>query len=429
MDLQGNRMIRLCLFDLDQTLVDTEDMKELREAGKHRDDAAYAAEVGAAFRSRQRNIIDEVTLLRLRSEFSELKLGIFTRSPRRYVDVVLTKAYSQTNWDVVIAYEDVRRCKPNGEGIHNAMIALDMNDTNQLPYVLLVGDGDVDIKAAYNAGCRVALFKKGWPRSYQKTHWRSLSLLPDVILGDQEELRTCLEDPLPGLPCLERLLDAGMPATAKPRFDEIGKFFPGENARHVVHVAGRYFTFCEALKYRRDWHRLSQAIQDNKDAVIFPSEWIETIRSFIAFHYLILTSVLPFSGTGPELVITVIPARPDRSHRLAHLLAQLQASYGTNPRLNHLRLTFNPNVLGYRPGVQSQSHDHLKQEARFANVRDHLYVANPAEVQGKRFLVIDDVTTTGSTLLYAKKYLTDAGASSVDCFSLAQTVSDPLKYQ
>ncbi|AOY63297.1 HAD hydrolase-like protein [Xanthomonas citri pv. glycines] len=422
-------MIRLCIFDLDQTLVDTEDMKELREAGKNRTDAAYAGEVLAAFRSRARHLIDEMTLRMLLLTIPGLKLGVFTRSPRRYVDVVLAEAYASINWDIVIAYEDVQRYKPDGEGVHRSMIAVGMNDTDQLPYVLLVGDGDVDIKAAYNAGCRVALFKKGWPHSHQKTHWRSLSLLPDVVVGDQKEVQTCLQDPLPGLPYLERLLEAGMPATVKPRFDEIAKFFPGEKARHVVHAAGRYFTSCEALKYRREWHHLSQSIQNNKDAVIFPSEWIETIRSFIAFHYLILTSVLPFSGTGPELVITVIPARPDRPHRLAHLLAQLQASYGTNPRLNRLRLTFNPNVLGYRPGVQSQSHDHLKQEARFANVRDHLYVANPSEVQGKRFLVIDDVTTTGSTLLYAKKYLTDAGASSVDCFSLAQTVSDPLKYQ
>ena len=55
-------MIRLCLFDLDQTLIDTSDLQELREAGRHRADLAYPQEVSAAFFSRERYIIDDFTL-------------------------------------------------------------------------------------------------------------------------------------------------------------------------------------------------------------------------------------------------------------------------------------------------------------------------------------------------------------------------------
>ncbi|PPT97633.1 hypothetical protein XaraCFBP7407_06065 [Xanthomonas arboricola pv. arracaciae] len=422
-------MIRLCLFDLDQTLVDTDDMKELREAGKNRDDPGYMNEVRAAFGSRKRHIIDELTLLAMRSGFPGLKLGVFTRSPRRYVGAVLAQAYPQIDWDIVIAYEDVARTKPNGEGIHEAMKALGMGNTGYFPHVLLVGDGEPDIRAAYNAGCRVVLFKKGWPHSYQSTHWRSLASMPDVVVDDQEEILTRIQDPLSGLPYLERLLDAQAPAPGIPRFDKINKFFPGDKKPHPMHTAGRYFTHCDALKYRRDWHRLTQSIQDYKDATKFPQEWIETIRRYISFHHAMLAALPAFAAKAPELVIAAIPARPERPHRLGSLIIQLEASYGEDPSYKRLRLAFDPNVLAYRPGVQSQSHNHLGQEARFANVRDHLYVANPPSVRGKRFLVIDDVATTGSTLLYAKKYLTDAGASSVDCFSLAQTVSDPLKYQ
>ena len=417
-------MIKLCLFDLDQTLVDTDDMKELREAGVQRDDAAYADEVRAAFGSRERSLIDEATLIALQVNIQGLKLGIFTRSPRRYVDAVLAEAYMFTDWDVVIAYEDVKHCKPNGQGIHRAMTAVGMGNVGELPNVLMVGDSDVDIRAAYHAGCRVALFKKGWPRAYAPTHWRSLGLLPDLVLDDQEELLARASDPLRGLPDLERLLDADLPAPGSPRFDEISKFFPNDRTRHIVHTAGRYFALYESLNHRRGWHVLSQSIQDNKEAIAFPQVWIETIRRFIAFHYRFLTAMPIFGGNGPEVVITAIPARPGRTHRLGHLIKQLQVSYGDNPRLNRLRLTFDPNVLAYRPGVQSQSHDHLTQEQRFANVKDHLYVVNPAAAQGKKFLVIDDVSTSGATLLYAKKYLTEANANSVDCFSLAQTVSD-----
>ena len=88
----GNKMIRLCLFDLDQTLVDTEDMKEIREEGKHRADAAYASEVRAAVKCRDRHLIEEATLLSMLTDSPDLKLGILTRSPKRYVDAVLPEA-------------------------------------------------------------------------------------------------------------------------------------------------------------------------------------------------------------------------------------------------------------------------------------------------------------------------------------------------
>ncbi|GEM_PF-1643028 len=421
-------MIRLCLFDLDQTLVDTEDMKELREAGKHRDDAAYADEVRAAFRKRDRVLVSSLALNLVKLNNMDLRFGIFTRSPRRYVDVVLAEAYENRRWDVVIAYEDVQRYKPSGQGIIRAMKAVGMQTVAELQHVLMVGDGDVDIRAAYHAGCRVALYKPGWPQRYERTHWQSLGLLPDTVIEKPEDLLAGVATPDAGLPDLEHLLVHGGQAPAKPRFDDIGKFYPNDRARQAVHVAGRYFAHFDSLQRRRDWHLLTQSIQDNKESTVFPPAWIETIRRFIAYHYRMITAMPIFVGNGPEVVITAIPARPGRVHRLAHLVGQLQASYGDNPRLNRLQLSFDPHVLAYKPGVQSHSHEHLNQEQRMANVRDHLYVANPAAVQGKKVLVIDDVTTTGATLLYAKKYMEEAGARSVDCFSIAQTISDPLRH-
>lgn len=422
-------MIRLCLFDLDQTLVDTDDMKAAREAGTRRRDAAYADEVRAAINARDRHLIDEATLLQILADSPGLKLGVFTRSPRRYVDVVLSEAYPHIQWDTVIAYEDVTEYKPSGEGILRAMIDVGMESTADLPHVLLVGDSDVDIRAAYNAGCRVALFKKGWPNKFEGTHWRSLSLLPDAVIIDQEELPTLVQQPMASLPELERSLDTGMQHPGVPRFDEIGRFFPGDKTRHVIHAAGRYFPFYESLDDRREWHLLSSSIQAHKESAAFPSAWIETVQRYIAYEFRYLTGMPTLFGEGPELIVTVVPARPGRVHRLGNLLAQLQKAYGDAPKVQRLRLTFAPDVLAYREGVQSQSNDHLNHAQRFENVRDHLYVATPADAQGKRYLIIDDVSTSGATLLYAKKYLTGAQASSVNCLSLAQTVSDPLRFQ
>lgn len=417
-------MIRLCLFDLDQTLVDTDDMKDLREAGKHRNDAAYAGEVQQAYRSHPRSFIAEIWLTMLKHENPGMKLGIFTRSPRRYVNAILATVYPQLQWDAAITYEDVQNYKPNGEGIYRAMATVGLTP-NQVSEVMLVGDSDVDLRAAYHAGCHALLFSELWPARKEPTHWRSLNLLADVVMESTLRMRAAIANPIPHLPDLERLLasPAPPPPGGTPRFDEIGKFYPNDRTRHVINAAGRYFPFHPNLDSRRAWHLLSQSIQANKESVVFPAQWVETVKRFIAHRYQFITAN-PFN---PELVITAIPARPGRVHRLGHLIAQIQTSYGDNPRLNRLRLTFDPNVLAYRPGVQSQSHDHLTQEERFANVRDHLFVVNPAAAQGRKFLVLDDVSTSGATLLYARKYLTGANATSVDCFSLAQTISDPLR--
>ena len=47
--------------------------------------------------------------------------------------------------------------------------------------------------------------------------------------------------------------------------------------------------------------------------------------------------------------------------------------------------------------------------------------AHPEEIRGKRFLLIDDVLTTGSTLAECARVLREAGAADVLCLTLAMT--------
>jgi hypothetical protein len=311
------------------------------------------------------------------------------------------------------------------------------NPSDVLPAVVMVGDSDVDVRAAYHAGCPTVLFKRGWPHPLQRTHWRSMELMPDAIAGTTDELRAAISDPVPRLPYLEYLLAGGRKASHAPRFDRIGKFFPNEKTPHFVYTAGRMFAGYQTLEKRREWHRLSQSIHENKDTVQFPNEWVMAIQRFIAVHYKpsalsqalaeYLVTLEKVDSCDSAMVITCIPARQGRIHRLGHLVNQLAAAYGATPRVGGLLLSFDSEVLAFRPGVRSQSREHLNRVERFANVRDHLYVANPSGVAGRKFLVIDDVSTTGATLLYAKRRLLEAGAESVDCFSFAQDISDPLR--
>ena len=56
---------------------------------------------------------------------------------------------------------------------------------------------------------------------------------------------------------------------------------------------------------------------------------------------------------------------------------------------------------------------------RRANVLNAYIVPHPEEAQGRRFLLIDDVVTTGSTMAACARCLMDAGAESVVCAALA----------
>ena len=67
-------------------------------------------------------VIYEVCLLQtIRKEFPDLKLGVFAGSPRTYAEAVLESAYPEFEWDIIIAYEDVKRTKPQGLEIVQAM--------------------------------------------------------------------------------------------------------------------------------------------------------------------------------------------------------------------------------------------------------------------------------------------------------------------
>jgi ComF family protein len=64
----------------------------------------------------------------------------------------------------------------------------------------------------------------------------------------------------------------------------------------------------------------------------------------------------------------------------------------------------------------------LSRAARLKNLRRTFTVSRPAEVAGKRILLIDDVLTTGTTVNECAKALRRAGSSDVYVCTLARTM-------
>jgi len=411
---------KICLFDLDDTLVRTEDLKEVREACKNSTSQARLNEVRNALAERPNRHLYRLTALQaLRDLHPKLKLCVFTRSPRSYALAVLEWAYPGFQWDIVIAYEDVLPTKPHGDGIDRAMEVFGVTD---LAKVLMVGDSDVDIRAAYNCGCVAVLDKTSWPAGKKHwEHWHALELVPDAILESSSELGQLLRNPDSFLPDLERRLDTENERNGSGRFDCINHFLPrdlGDTKAYPVYACGRSFTQYPSLDYRRPWHELTGSIANHKEAIQFSSCWVESIRRFISDHYpsLIRTS----------LVIATVPHRPGRAARLEALLQQVGDSLATNP-IKKCDVVVVPGLLGFRNGVKSQHNDHLDRSSRFANIRDHLDVMSPDLIrERKSVLVLDDVVTTGASLIYSAKYLKEAGAGSVKCLAIAKSIGDVL---
>lgn len=417
-------MFRLCLFDLDNTLVSTDDVERLRLASQ-KPTVELLKQITATLEEDEDRVIYSRELLeKIRADFPELMLGVFTRAPRQYARTVLEWAYPDFKWDVLVSYDDVERTKPYGDGIDQAMAELKVEYLNE---VIVVGDNDADIRSAYHCGCLVALDKSAWPepRKRKQEHWRAMGLMPDAIIDDPELLVEVLNSYERFLPELERLLENGDKPLGGHRFDKIGHFIPkdisGNTAPVYIWACGRSFANYKSLKNRQQWHALTESIGENKEADSFPEAWIFAVRHFIKRE---LTGQSPFKKT--KVILTVVPHRPGRKPRLERLLAELDAHFKDDP-IKQISVSTAPGLLAYKEGVKSNHGDHLGANERFKNVRDHMFVALPKSIVADAiYFVIDDVVTTGASLIYAAEYLEDSGAKEVRRLAIAKNVSDVL---
>lgn len=90
-----------------------------------------------------------------------------------------------------------------------------------------------------------------------------------------------------------------------------------------------------------------------------------------------------------------------------------------------------PQLNLFKSALFTYKQKNLDRAARFINVKESLYI-NPSHIDvhefnqlsekliNKRFLVIDDVSTSGATLLYATYLLKKAGAKDVYVYALAK---------
>lgn len=127
--------------------------------------------------------------------------------------------------------------------------------------------------------------------------------------------------------------------------------------------------------------------------------------------YLVQTAAEQLGGAFDA--VTFVPVSPWRNFSRGFDQAQLLAEEAA--RLWEVRAE--KTLLRVRNAPPQSS---LKRpEERRANVLGAYRPRPGAAIQGRRFLLIDDVCTTGSTLAECARVLLDAGAASVVCAALA----------
>lgn len=134
-------------------------------------------------------------------------------------------------------------------------------------------------------------------------------------------------------------------------------------------------------------------------------------RARIFARYIVQTAAEQLSGQFDA--VTYVPVSPQRNFRRgydqARLLAQAAGQAWDVPAETTLRKI--------RHNRAQSSLDDPAQ--RKQNVKHAYAVPHPERVAGRRFLLIDDVATTGSTLAACADALMAAGAASVVCAALA----------
>lgn len=292
-----------------------------------------------------------------------VEVVLASNSPLRYVEAAVERHFPARVAAKLLGGAVASAGKPGTGRLQPLVEDLDPRE------VLLVGDRLEDVLAARRLGVVSALATWG---AADAAH--ALNAGPDLILSAPEDLLHALGDYRAYLHPLEQ---EGAPAAAVAAPLRLAR------AGRVWGVLGRYLP--ERPRGRRANDLLSNArhqILDFKRS----GKRVRAVADYLALHY-------------PGLPVTYVPPRRPGLGGLDALAEELEGR--GHPVLRALQWQRVPPLRQYDAGGEAE---------RRANVAGALRVADPAAVRGLRLLLLDDLISSGQTLLEADRALVEAGA-------------------
>lgn len=415
--IAAQRWCELCLFGLDGVLLETTGLDGFR-ARQYIESSGdipgytlsdqYDAELLAAFdrdAGRQIYTVEQLSLIRKQS--SQLKMGVITGAPRHYTRTLLAHVYPGFEWEVILANEDLEF---DGDLASGISLAMQRTGVTAPAGVMFVGNTGNHLEAAFDAGCWAALEMSSFPQSFEDQHYRLRERAWDGLLKGYQDLMGVMNRPGRYLPELDAVSATGS-ENFKPRRLKVSYEDPipsSTSKRMPVVALGRYFA--RSRKNRAAWHGLTSEMLEFKRSANFPGTWVAVLNTAVK-------GIAQYRKSA--LVITVMPAKPGSHPRMEKLLCALASELG-----NYYDCEYVDDVLAFRAGVKSSHLEKASKAERFYIAQKFLEVKKPERIRGRDIVLIDDIVTSGASLVSARSLLDAAGAATVTCMALAQAITE-----
>lgn len=369
--------VAAAIFDLDQTLLDTDALRHAREQRAW----GVVSRGFAAARQFQSSRFGETEVIELVEEARArgLKVGVLTRGPGWYTSELLRRHGIRI--DLAITGSDKYPPKPDPAGLLAVAHGLGASPQQSV----YIGDSVEDFSAAAAAGMvSVGVAWSGRAPAAWRHAW------PDIAIDQPATLLRYLDGDRGLGPLAEVMSTGGSPTIHWGSILRLG------GGRYAL---GRYFTSEDRHRKGHELSRLVLKAKRNPSADAKVAAIFEVLATQVSVRY------------RPELIVSVPPAPGDARDRFAIARATLAAIYGARD---------GGEVLKMHHAV-----DDYKQASRAARARLNADRFAAVPISAERALLIDDVLTSGGQSAACRKVLRAAGCGSVTVVTLGVTQDQP----